>query len=211
MRHEEEEQEKGRSRAVENLHFTRVVYAAGDVILEQGSTADAYFYVERGNVRITQDGELIADKGKGAHFEHLTTRVSETVVANVRTVVVKVDKLQFDQHIHPNLLESEEIRHHDLADVLTRLLTPEFKTQTSFSADSGTFLTQVVMAFVLVFGSAVLALNIALDNGWKPWQTCNSCDRNAPHPTTTLWLLNGITLVFAVAAATLGKRWMAHG
>ena len=214
MRHEAQQRpaEGERPRAVENLHFTRVVYAAGDVILEEGSTVEAYFYVVMGNVRITQDSEFVTDKGKGAHFEHLTTRASETVTASERTMVVKIDKLQFDQHVRPTLLDGAEIGHYDLAGVLTVLLASELQTQ-AFSTRSGavSFLTQLVMAFVLVFGFAVLAMNLALDDGWKPWQTCNSCDRDAPEPTTTLWLLNGVSLAFSVGAATLGKRWMSHG
>lgn len=206
---QEQKQEPARGGPVEGLHFTRREYKVGEVVFEEGDTVEAYYLVEWGKVSITQDAEHIVDGTTGAHFEHLTTRASETVCAVKDTEIIIVDKQQFDQYVCPMLLGGASIRHHDVADVLAELLlvavhaNPKVRAVVSFTSQLG-----IVSVFVI--GLAVLGVNLAMDGGWKPWQTCNDCDPNAPEPTQLLWVLNGLTLGLLAGSATLAKVYFDH-
>jgi hypothetical protein len=195
-------------RLVPDLHFTRVKSNAGDVIIQEGAAVDAYFLVEWGNISITQDGQHLATKGKGAHFEHLWSRASETVVANKFTEVIKVDKAQYEQHVRPTFFgDVEELRDEDVSELLTQLIF-ESGHQNPKVRSAVPFISQLGVTFVMVIGGFVLAVNLALDSGWQPWRTCNSCDKNAPEPSSLLHIFYGISLALAVAAATVSKRYL---
>lgn len=195
-------------RLVPDLHFTRMKYAAGDVIIQEGAAVDAYFLVEWGSVSIQQDGQILVTKGKGAHFEYLWSRASVTVVATKSTEMVKVDRVQFEQHVSPTFFgDMEEVRHEDVSDLLTDLILesgrPNPKVRSALP-----FIGQLGITFVMAIGGAVLSVNLALDSGWQPWRTCHSCDKNAAEPSSLLYLFYAISLILAVAAATVSKRYL---
>ncbi len=193
-----------------DLHFTREKYTAGEVILDEGAVVEAYFLVELGSVSISQGGDYLVTKGKGAHFEHLWTRATVTVVAQKFTEVVKVDRVQFEEHVRPTFFDGEEqVRHEDVSDLLTELML-EARHSNPTVRSALPFVGQLAITFIIAIGATVLAVNLALDSGWKPWQTCNRCDRNAPEPSIWLHLFYAFSLALVVGAASVGKRYLRH-